>query len=394
MRNQHREPAPRSQCFAGLRRTFFPLSLQLLLLWLSGIVLFACTAYAYVGTLERQTFLAIVLMVLVIAAVWAGLLYRMIHVPLKRLITGAERAARGDLETPLDAQGTNEIGQLAAAIDRIANELTRAKKESMRWPQELEQKVAKKAEELSRAQRQMLRMERLASLGKLTAAVVHEINNPLSAILMYARLVERELPESGFPAERRDEIGRFLSQIQKDASRCGDVVRNLLLFAHAPEGDFAVQHVNQIIERSLVLVRHCLEMARIELDAHLLEGDDAITCDATQLQQAFVALLVNAVEAMPSGGRLTLRATPTQHSVCVDISDTGVSIAPEMLSHVFEPFVSTRGEEDDVGLGLPVIYGIVQRHGGTIEVESAAGKGTTFRLVLPRASSGPEPANT
>lgn len=240
----------------------------------------------------------------------------------------------------------------------------------------------------------MLHLDRLVSLGKLATAVAHEVNNPLSAILMYARLVERELPESGFAAEKQEELGRFLRQVQADASRCGDVVRNLLLFARAPEGEFAVHHMSQIIERSLALVHHHLDMARVRLETQLLAEDDAVACDAGQVQQALVALFLNAVEAMPGGGCLTVRTAAGTASVRVDISHTGASIAPEMLPRVFEPFVSTSAEASGAGLGLAAVDHIVQRHEGEIEVESAAGTGTTFRIVLPREPSGSRPSKS
>jgi len=348
--------------------------------------------HAYAGF--HGTIVVALLMALAGGLASALLVHRLVRVPVRHFMSATERIAAGDLETRVDVGTKSEIGQLAAAFNRMTDELRRAKQGDTERSQSLERKIVDKTEELSRAQRQMTHMEKMASLGKLAAAVAHELNNPLSAILMYSRLVARELEGSAFPPGKREELDRYLSQVESDARRCGKVLRNLLLFARPSGRDFALHHLNQIIERSLVLVRHHLEMARIQLENHPLDGDDAISCDADQLQQAFVALLVNAVEAMPGGGLLTVRATQADGSIRIDVSDTGVSIGEEMLSHVFEPFVSTKDEQSGVGLGLPVVYSIVQRHGGNIEVESAAGRGTSFRVFLPKRKSGTAPTKS
>lgn len=379
-----------------------PLSLKVGV-WLSGIVLVAAGLCGYLLPLalraaagsgddpilpQLMMFPAVLVAAALVAIAALILVYREVELPLKRFAKAAEGAARGEPHTAVALPSVSELDRLGEALRRMTEELQRTREESGRWPQELEQKVARKTEELSQAQRQMAHMERLASLGKLAAAVAHELNNPLSAILMYARLVERELPEGGFEVEKRDELRRFLTQIQKDASRCGDVVRNLLLFARTPGADFALHRLNQIIERSLNLVRHRLEMARIEVEVRLLEEDVAISCDADQLQQALVSLLVNTAESMPDGGHLALNASPAENAVLIDIAGGGAPTAPTRIAHSVEPLWSGNGEEGTVGLGLPVVFGIVQRHGGRIEIGSEPDAGVTFRIVLPQATVG------
>lgn len=269
--------------------------------------------------------------------------------------------------------------RLAAAVRRLRDRLRPAPRAGLEAPA-----GAEPPGELSPAQRQMIHAEKLASLGTLAGAAAHELNNPLSAILMYARLVERELGDGGFSPAQREELGRYLRQIQTDARRCGDIVHGLMLFAHPSGGEFATHHLNQIVERSLILVRHHLEIAHIRLETHLLHGDDAIACDADHLQQALVALFVRAVEAMPGGGTLAVRAAAAPGAVQIEIADTGEEIPPEVLPRVFEPFVSPRGEQAGAGFGLAAVDAIVRRHGGTIAVESAPGAGTTIRVCLPR----------
>ena len=256
------------------------------------------------------------------------------------------------------------------------------------WSQKLEEKVVEKTEELGRAQRQVLHMEKMASLGKLSATVAHELNNPLSGMLTYARLVRRELAEQPMDAGIREELTRYLSLIEMECSRCGAIVQNLLLFSRRTGAAMAPIDLNEVAERSLMLVRHHLQIKGIKLHSELLDGNRQIVADAGQIQQALVALLVNAIEAM-SGlengkGKLTVRLRGSDDEVQIDVGDTGAGIPPEVLPQIFEPFFSTKEAEKGVGLGLAVVYGIVQRHGGRIEVESQVGRGTVFHLRLPR----------
>jgi two-component system NtrC family sensor kinase len=176
---------------------------------------------------------------------------------------------------------------------------------------------------------------------------------------------------------------RYLEVISQETSRCGDIVRNLLSFARQQEGKLAEQRLGAVVERALLIVHHHLELANINLEQKLTEDDEAV-CDGGQIQQALVALLVNAVEAMPDGGTLTVKLTSDPDTVELSVRDTGVGIPEEVRPHIFEPFVSTKGDTKGVGLGLAVVYGIVHRHGGDITVESDVGRGTCFRLTLPR----------
>jgi two-component system, NtrC family, sensor kinase len=333
---------------------------------------------------NRELMLSSLLMVAVIGASSALFIYRVIRVPVRRLIAGTARVARGDLDTRIDVGTRNQIGQLAESFNAMTDDLSRARQELTEWSEKLEKKVVEKTDELSHAHRQIVQMEKMASLGKLSATVAHELNNPLAGILTYAKLVGRSVGEERFEPGEREEIARYLDLIQKESRRCGDIVKNLLVFARVSGGEFALQHLNPILERATMLVRHHLEITGIRLESSAIAGDDAIVCDADQIQQALLALLVNAVEAMPQGGTLTLRAVEERETVRIDVGDTGVGIPPEVLPHVFEPFFSTKEGGTGVGLGLSVVYGIVQRHGGTVAADSTVGRGTTFTLRFPR----------
>jgi len=237
------------------------------------------------------------------------------------------------------------------------------------------------------SQRQVLHMEKMSSLGQLSATVAHELNNPLSGKLTYARLVRRDVEALSIDAEIREELARYLSLIEKECGRCGNIVRNLLIFARRTGAEMAPIDVNEIVQRSLMLLQHHLEISGVTLESEPLQGDPEIVADGGQIQQALIALFVNAIEAMTSDGeegKLTVRLSGDATEIRIDISDTGVGIPPDVLPQIFEPFFSTKEKESGAGLGLAVVYGIVQRHGGEITVESNLDRGTTFHLRLPR----------
>jgi len=336
------------------------------------------------------------LLLAVVAAVAAVIFRRFIRHPIARLQEGARRIASGDLSTRIQVEGGHELAHLADDFNRMAQDLDRAQRAVDEWSQTLEDKVESRTEELRRAQHQVQHMEKMASLGKLSATVAHELNNPISGILTYARLVERELDEQPLDEELREKLGRYLGLVQQESTRCGSIVRNLLLFARRDRGEMSAVDLNEIVDRSLMLVRHHMEMTSVTLRAGRLEGDPTLFADGGELQQMLVALFVNALEAMPEGGELRVDLEGDAHEVRVEVGDTGTGIPEDALPSIFEPFFSTKTKESGVGLGLAVVYGIVHRHRGRISVESTVGKGTTFHLALPREAArngGDDPAH-
>ncbi len=338
--------------------------------------------------------LATLILLAGVMILFAVLIQRVVRRPIRHLYDGVQHVAAGDLDAHVEVRGADELSELAQAFNRMTADLKRARVELTDWSDKLEVKVVEKTEELGRAQRQMIQREKMASLGKLAATVAHELNNPLAGILTYAKLVKREVDDSTACAEGRADTLRYLDLVQKESSRCGTIVKNLLLFSRRSGVAFAPIHVNEIVDRATMLVRHHLEMASLKLEKLALAGDDVVICDADQLEQALVALLVNAVEAMQGmgGGTLTVRVVEVGNSVDIEVQDTGVGIPPDVLPHIFEPFFSTKDKESGVGLGLAVVYGIAQRHGGTVDAFSKVGAGTTFRLRLPRRPPSPAEA--
>ena len=351
-------------------------------------------ADATLASATRQLIVAAILTALLVGLAAAGFILRVVRRPVKKLIDVTERIAHGDLETQIEVNGNDEMGQLAVSFNRMTGDLREAREELTRWSDKLESRLMEKTTELNRTQRQVVHMEKMASLGKLAATVAHELNNPLAGILNYSKLVDRSLSEEGaLPEDERTELQRCLGLIQKEASRCGDIVRNLLLFARQSGVELALVPLNPIVERSLMLVHHHLEMTGVQLETTLFdEGTDQIVCDGNQIQQALVALLVNAVEAMPNGGTISVRAVGRDEWVAIAVTDTGTGIPPEVIPHVFEPFFSTKDKAEGVGLGLAVAYGIIQRHGGDIEIESQVDRGTTFTVTLPKRPTKNESA--
>jgi two-component system NtrC family sensor kinase len=243
-------------------------------------------------------------------------------------------------------------------------------------------------QELKEAQEQIIQTEKLASLGKLAATIAHEINNPIAVVLTYIRLMIKLMEKERFSHERLEDISRYLATMESETSRCGEVVKNLLAFSRQDKVTIESHSISEIIDRSLILISHDLEMKEIQLKKNIAPNLPKTQCDFKQIQQALLNIMYNASEAMLNGGVLTINADKrdgVDGFLDVVISDNGCGIAEEVKENIFEPFFTTKEEGKGVGLGLSVVYGIITRHKGTIEVESEIGKGSTFKITLPCA---------
>ncbi|HSM51034.1 MAG TPA: ATP-binding protein, partial [Thermoanaerobaculia bacterium] len=253
------------------------------------------------------------------------------------------------------------------------------------WGRTLEQRVDAKSAELAQAHQQMIQVEKMASLGKLAAIVAHELNNPLAGVATYAKLLQRRVAEvqAAPAADGESDFPRILHLIETEALRCGNIVKNLLLFSRTPTAVMADAELGPIVERVAMLVQHQADLREIELVRDLPAGLPLLTCDAAQIQQMLLALVMNALEATPQGGRVAIAARTRDRRMHLTVSDTGRGIPPEALPQIFEPFFTTQEAGAGVGLGLAVVYGIVERHGGHVSVASEPGGGTTFTVDLP-----------
>jgi len=234
------------------------------------------------------------------------------------------------------------------------------------------------------ANRAVARAEKLAAVGRLAAGVVHEINNPLATISACAEALESRLNEGAFDASPEvEDLREYLSLIRSEAFRCKSITNGLLDFSRTRAGEHLPVHVAEVITSAARLVAHQKRGGRIEIQIEAADDLSPVSGDEGQLQQAVIALATNAIDAMPEGGRLTLRGRNENDHVLIEISDTGHGIAPENLTKIFDPFFTTKEIGRGTGLGLAVCYGIVAEHGGRLDVQSAVGTGTTFTISLP-----------
>jgi two-component system NtrC family sensor kinase len=337
---------------------------------------------------NRQMLRYTVLGVLALALVSVAFTWSVVHGPLQRLRAATERLAAGHLGHQIRVESHDELGELAASFNAMSQQLAAAREETTQWARTLEQRVEQKTVELRRAHEQVLQTEKMASVGKLAAVVAHEINNPLAGILTYAKLLKKWLGNAAATHQesaRREEIRSSLDLIESESRRCGEIVRNLLMFSRAAPIELVRASVNDIVEHCLRLVQHQLTLANIELEKELAGDLPPVCCDAAQIEQVVLALVMNSIEAMPRGGilRLRTRGLPENDAVRLEVQDDGVGIPPEIQAQIFEPFFTTKEGGHGVGLGLAVSRGIIERHGGRIEVASEVGPGTTFTITLP-----------
>jgi two-component system NtrC family sensor kinase len=303
-----------------------------------------------------------------------------VYRPVNELIQGTHRVAGGDLAYRLPVRSDDELGDLAASFNKMTAEVADVQGH-------IEEQVRRKTAELERIHKTLLSSEKMASIGKLAATVAHEINNPLFGILTYARLVLRELLKHEIPG--RDELAEQLQIIERESRRCGDLVKQLLTFGRQAPSHREPNDINTVVHRAVALVKHKLDLQSIELREDLGADLPPVDCDANQMQQVLIVLLVNASEAMPKGGYLEVATAfdPKTEEISVRVKDTGSGIPADVLPRIFDPFFTTKEDQNRTGLGLAVAHSIVEQHAGEISVRSTAGEGTEFKVVLPAAAA-------
>jgi two-component system NtrC family sensor kinase len=317
--------------------------------------------------------------------------WRLVSTPLRELVEGMRRIAGGKLDQRVTVHSDDELGEVAGAFNRMAAALAQANEEVTAWTRTLEQRVEQKAGELERAHKFMATSERLASLGRLAATVAHEVNNPLFGILTYARLTRKDVERADPPPANKPRMVEQLQIIEHESRRCGELMRNLLMFARQSPQSIEPSDINEVVGRAVSLLRHRLELSGTALELNLAPNLPAVPCDANQIQQVVLGLMVNAAEAMGDGGCIAVstRRDAGLKAVEIRVRDNGPGIAADVLAQIFEPFFTTKADVHRTGLGLAVARSIVEQHGGTILVESVEGAGAEFVVSLPVESARP-----
>jgi two-component system NtrC family sensor kinase len=306
--------------------------------------------------------------------------------PLNDLIKASIAVAGGNKSTRLEIKPNqlDDMRMVSEAFNDMLDNLQAATDELKNWSQQLEYKVQKKSEELGAAQNELIHIERIASLGKLSSSVAHEINNPLSGILIYTKLIYKQLSNPELYASKKDSILKHLKMIENETKRCGEIVKGLLDFSRKEQQDFESKHLHKILQETFDLMTHPIRIANISFLTSFEAGSDLIFCSPNQIKQACVAILVNASEAVLDNGEITISTrNPDADTVKIDISDNGIGIPEDDLPHIFEPFFSTKHDTSGIGLGLAIVHGIVKSHNGKIEVKSELARGTTISIILP-----------
>lgn len=325
-------------------------------------------------------------LILLTALVKGGFIRRMIHNPIQKLNSATKEVANLNLDHKVDIDSRDELGNLAYSFNKMTYHLKEANEAIQDWSSQLENRVKEKTMQLEKTQSQLIMAEKMAAMGELSAMVAHEINNPLSGILSYAKLSSRFLNQGNVDPEMLELVKKNLGFISNETKRCGNIVKNLLLFARRTSGDFKEEHLNKIIEDSVQVIDHSVKMKELSLVKELDGEDDLLYCDANGIQQILVALIINSIEATSRGGEITIKTESVKEKdqMRLMVIDNGKGIPDEALPHIFEPFFSTKSKS--TGLGLSVVYGIVEQHTGSIDVTSKVDQGTTITITLPRAS--------
>jgi two-component system NtrC family sensor kinase len=340
---------------------------------------------------KNRTILTTILALLAIIVISYAMIEKFISRRVQKFAGGVKKVAAGDLDFEIQARSTDEIGDLARSFNIMTHELKEARDEITNWTLTLEDLVEERTVQLKRAQENAIQAEKMASMGRLAAIVAHEINNPLAGIRTYAKLMLKRKSEL-FPGDAVKYI-QYIETIESESARCGEIVRGLLQFARPTKPKIGQHDINTLVEETLRLVQHQIDLLNIEIKLELASESPQISCDDQKIKQALVALLLNACDAVQSDTGFIAISTylmEEKKRVGIAISDNGIGMDEETRSHMFEPFFTTKTVSPEKesslnsGLGVSVVYEIVKSHQGSIEVESQLGKGTTITICLPQ----------
>jgi len=324
--------------------------------------------------------------ILFLSSISVLFIYKLVVKRLKQLIHAAKKVDLENLDVILPVKTKDEIGFIALFFNGIIHDLKVANNEIHAWNIGLERKLKEHIEKLNKTREQLIQSEKMASMGILASSVAHEINNPLQGIFTYIKLMQKIISGKDEKIDEKQlaNFEQYLQLMGNEIERCGDMVKNLLVFSKQSKLEIRETNVNDIIRGCLKLLGNKVKIQNIEIDMKLQEDILNIYCDIKQIEQTFIALIINSIEAMPGGGKISISTRSLNNrQVEITIADSGEGISKENLKNIFDPFFTTKDEAKSTGLGLFVAYGIIREHKGTIEVESELRKGTVFRIKLP-----------
>jgi two-component system NtrC family sensor kinase len=339
-----------------------------------------------VQTTSTDFFLMAALTTLILMIFLMFFIRKNVKSPMSEIMRASEAVSKGDKSTRLEIKSNHvrDTKMVASAFNKMLDNLQKAQNELQNLSQQLEYKVQKKSEELSEMQNELIHVERIASLGKLSSSVAHEINNPLSGVLTYTKLVQKQLSKLDLYEGDKTPMLKYLKVIEEETKRCGDIVKGLLDFTSKDQQDFKNSHLHKVLRDAYTLMDHQMKMTNISFFTDFSASRDFIHCSENQIKQACVAILMNASEAVLENGEILIKTSnPDEDSVKLEIRDNGVGIHPNDIKHIFEPFFSAKEKVNGIGLGLAIVHGIVQSHKGKIEVDSELGAGTTMAISFP-----------
>jgi len=334
-----------------------------------------------VGT--RNIIFNSIIITILISALSGLFIFILVNKPLKKFENAIAELGKGNLKYRVHVKNRNEFGIIAYQFNDMSAKLAGAYKEIKDWSDTLNEKVEQKTRELKNIYDMIVQNEKLASLGKLSASVAHELNNPLEGILTFSKLITKKL--TGDNEEGYARLIHYSQMISDEASRCGKIVKDLLLFSHSDNEELIVWNLNSLINKSISLINHHFEINNIKLEMIYDTDEINLRCNPQKIEQMLIAILINAIESMAgrADGKITMRLSKENNYAVLRISDCGNGISEKDLPHIFEPFYTTKEMYSGTGLGLSIVYGIVDQHKGKIEVEETSIKGTTFKISLP-----------
>jgi two-component system NtrC family sensor kinase len=323
----------------------------------------------YVGVLEEKfidmrrrtllTFLGITFAGILLAFAISNILSNSITKPIRNLVSASLKLAKGDLSHRVEGMPEDAIGELGKAFNSMADAIEER-------DEQLKEYVKKK----------IMKSERLAMIGQLAAGVAHEINNPLGSILIYSHLLLEDL-------EEKDTQRENLEKIVNQATRCKEIVKGLLDFSRQTEPEMNQKDINKIVNEVLSLVERQVMFQNIKVTKKLSKSLPMVMLDEAQIQQVFMNIVLNAVEAIEGQGELIIETTSNGEFIETKFIDTGCGISEQNIEKLFEPFFSYKKKGHGIGLGLAISYGIIKKHNGEIIVKSEVGKGSSFTIRLP-----------